>query len=142
MSLKGEMGMLGIDHQHGRHGSDEPGTDPGFLEGSGEVRFSGQRREEVYAWTEQTLVRHRYPALSRWEKGLVRSYVACMTGLSRAQVTRLITGYTASGGVKAATYQRRKFASRYSKADIELLAYADKAHGNLWSGDKTNTGTP
>ena len=30
-----------------------------FLEGSGEVRFAGQRREEVYAWTERTLVRHR-----------------------------------------------------------------------------------
>lgn len=107
-----------------------------FLEGSGEVRFSGQRREEVYAWTEQTLVRHRYPALSRGEKGLVRRYVACMTGLSRAQVTRLITGYTTSGRVMAATYQRRKFASRYSKADIELLAYVDKAHGNL-SGPAT-----
>jgi hypothetical protein len=107
-----------------------------FLEGSGEVRFNGQRREEVYAWTEQTLVRHRYSALSRREKGLVRRYVACMTGLSRAQVTRLITGYTASGRVKAAPYQRRKFASRYSKADIELLAYVDKAHGNL-SGPAT-----
>lgn len=107
-----------------------------FLEGSGEVRFTGQRREEVYAWTEQTLIRHRYPALSRREKGLVRRYVAGMTGLSRAQVTRLITSYTASGCVKAAPYQRRKFASRYSKADIELLAYVDKAHGNL-SGPAT-----
>src|ERR1043165_4855456 len=107
-----------------------------FLEGSGEVRFTGQRREEVYAWTEQTLIRHRYPALSRREKGLVRRYVAGMTGLSRAQVTRLITSYTASGCVKAAPYQRSKFASRYSKADIELLAYVDKAHGNL-SGPAT-----
>ena len=107
-----------------------------FLAGSGEVRFTGQRREEVYAWTEQTLVRHDYLALSRREKGLVRRYVAGMTGLSRAQVTRLITSYTASGRVKAAAYQRRKFANRYSKADIELLAYVDKAHGNL-SGPAT-----
>ena len=29
MSLKGGGGMLGIDHQHGRYGSDEPGADPG-----------------------------------------------------------------------------------------------------------------
>ena len=29
MSLKGRVGMLGIDHQHGRFRSDEPGTDPG-----------------------------------------------------------------------------------------------------------------
>jgi hypothetical protein len=28
MSLKGRIGMLGIDHQHGRYGSNEPGADP------------------------------------------------------------------------------------------------------------------
>jgi hypothetical protein len=31
-----------------------------FLAGSGEVRFAGQRREEVYGWVEQTVVRHQY----------------------------------------------------------------------------------
>jgi hypothetical protein len=107
-----------------------------FLAGSDELRFAGQRREEVYAWTEQTLVRHRYPALNRMEKGLVRLYVARMTGLSRAQVTRLIAGYTDTGRVKAAIYQRKKFASRYTKADVELLAYVDKGHSNL-SGPAT-----
>src|ERR1700686_5046250 len=30
MSLKGRNGMLGIDHQHGRFGSDEPGADRGI----------------------------------------------------------------------------------------------------------------
>src|SRR5471030_3020823 len=29
MSLKGKSGMLGIDHQHGRFRSGEPGADPG-----------------------------------------------------------------------------------------------------------------
>jgi len=107
-----------------------------FLAGSGEVRFAGQRRDEVYGWTERTLVRHQYGALSRREKGLVRRYVARMTGLSRAQVTRLITIYTDRGRVKAALYQRRKFATRYTKSDVELLAYVDKSHGNL-SGPAT-----
>ena len=107
-----------------------------FLAGSGGVRFAGQRRDEVYAWTERTLVQHRYAALSRREKGLVRRYVARMTGLSRAQVTRLITGYADTGRVKAAPYQRRKFATRYTKPDVELLAYVDKSHGNL-SGPAT-----
>ena len=36
-----------------------------FLAGSGEVRFAGQRREEVYAWTERTLVRHQYRSEER-----------------------------------------------------------------------------
>ena len=47
-----------------------------FLAGSGEVRFTGQRREEVYAWTEGTLVRHQYASLGKGEKGLVRRYTA------------------------------------------------------------------
>ena len=107
-----------------------------FLAGSGEVRFAGQRREEVYGWVEQTLVRHQYAGVGRPDKGLVRSYIARMTGLSRAQVTRLITGYRETGKVKAAVYQRTSFVTRYTAADVDLLAYVDKAHGNL-SGPAT-----
>jgi len=107
-----------------------------FLSGSGGVRFAGQRREEVYAWTERTLVRHQYTGLSKREKGLLRRYVSQMTGLSRAQVTRLIGGYADTGRVMAVTYQRTKFATRYTKADVELLVYVDKSHGNL-SGPAT-----
>jgi transposase InsO family protein len=107
-----------------------------FLVGSGEVRFAGQRRVEVYAWVERTLVRHEYAGLARADKGVVRHYMGRMTGLSRAQVTRLIAGYRKTGQVKAAAYQRTKFARRYTAADVELLAYVDKAHGNL-SGPAT-----
>ena len=102
-----------------------------FLAGSGEVQFVGQKREEVYGWVEQTLVRREYASLDRPGKGLVRRYIARMTGLSRAQVTRLITGYRSTGRVKAAAYQRTRFATRYTVADVNLLAYVDKAHGNL-----------
>jgi hypothetical protein len=107
-----------------------------FLTGSGDMRFTGQHRNEVYGWTERTLVRQQYAGLNRPEKGLVRRYIARMTGLSRAQVTRLIAVYTDSGRVKAVVYQRMKFATRYTKADVELLAYVDKSHGNL-SGPAT-----
>jgi transposase InsO family protein len=107
-----------------------------FLAGSGEVRFAGQRREEVYGWVEQTVVRHQYAGLDRPGKGLVRSYIARMTGLSRAQVTRLITAYRQTGQVKAAAYQRTQFATRYTAADVNLLAYVDQAHENL-SGPAT-----
>jgi transposase InsO family protein len=107
-----------------------------FLAGSGEVRFAGLRRAEVYSWVERTLVRHEYASLGRVGKGLVRRYVARMTGLSRSQVTRLIAGHRKTGGVKAVEYQRTKFPSRYTAADVGLLAYVDKAHGNL-SGPAT-----
>ncbi len=59
-----------------------------------------------------------------------------MTGLSRAQVTRLITAYRATGQVTAAEYERHRFVRCYTPADVELLAYVDKAHGNL-SGPAT-----
>jgi transposase InsO family protein len=107
-----------------------------FLAASGAVRFAGQRREEVYGWIELTLLQHQYSSLDRAGKGLVRRYIARMTGLSRAQVTRLITAYGETGRVKAAAYQRTKFATRYTAADVDLLAYVDKAHGNL-SGPAT-----
>jgi transposase InsO family protein len=107
-----------------------------FLAGSDPVQFAGQRRPEVYGWVEKTLVRHQYANLDRPGKGLVRRYLARMTGFSRAQVTRLITGYRQTGRVRTAAYQRAKFATRYTAADVTLLAYVDKAHGNL-SGPAT-----
>ncbi len=107
-----------------------------FLAGSGEVRFEGQGRAEVYTWVERTLVRHQYASLGRADKGAVRQYLARMTGLSRAQVTRLIAGYRKTGRVKAVEYQRAQFATYYTAADVRLLAYVDQAHGNL-SGPAT-----
>ena len=107
-----------------------------FLAGSGEMRFAGQRREEVYGWVEKTLVRLEYVSLDKPGKGLVRRYLSRITGLSRAQVTRLIALQRRTGRVKAVAYERTKFATRYTAADVVLLAYVDKAHGNL-SGPAT-----
>jgi len=107
-----------------------------FLAGSGEVRFAGLRRAEVYAWVERTLVRHEYASSGRANKGVVRQYIGRMTGLSRAQVTRLITGHRKTGRVKAVEYQRTRFVTHYTAGDVTLLAYVDKAHGNL-SGPAT-----
>ena len=103
---------------------------------NGVVRISGQRRDEVYGWMERTLVRHEYAGLPRPDKGVVRLYLAQMTGLSRAQVTRLITGYQQTGRVTAVSYQRTRFSTIYTASDVELLAYVDRAHGNL-SGPAT-----
>jgi hypothetical protein len=100
------------------------------------VRFAGQRRQEVYDWVERTLVRHEYAGLRRADKGVVRLYLAQMTGLSRAQMTRLIGGYRETGRVIATPYQRACFPSIYTAADVDLLAYVDRAHGNL-SGPAT-----
>ncbi len=100
------------------------------------VQFAGQLRAEVYDWVERTLVRHQYAGLRKPDKGVLRRYLAQMTGLSRAQVTRLITAYQQTGQVIAVPYQRMRFPTVYTAADVALLAYVDRAHGNL-SGPAT-----
>jgi transposase InsO family protein len=59
-----------------------------------------------------------------------------MTGLSRAQTTRLITVYVGGDEVKPQAYRRRRFARRYTGEDIALLAGVDEAHETL-SGPAT-----
>jgi hypothetical protein len=103
---------------------------------NGVVRFAGQRRQEVYEWVERTLVRHQYAGLRKPDKGVLKVYLEQMSGLSRAQVTRLISRYQQTGRVIARPYQRVRFRSTYTAADVDLLAYVDRAHGNL-SGPAT-----
>ena len=107
-----------------------------FLTGAEAVEFAAQGRREIYGWVERVLVRYEYASLGKAGKGLLRRYVEKMTGLSRAQVTRLIAAYAATGRVKMTEYKRRRFPARYTAADVNLLAYVDKAHGNL-SGPAT-----
>ena len=62
-----------------------------FLGGSEGADIAPHDREAAYAFIERTLVRFRYHfGLSRAGKGLVRKYVAKVTGYSDAQLTRLI----------------------------------------------------
>ena len=107
-----------------------------FLEASGEVGFKGRNREEVYEWINKALRGQRYQELKRSGRGWVRRYVEKMTGLSRAQETRLITLYLSGKEVRAETYKRRCFARRYTREDVGLLAAVDEAHDCL-SGPAT-----
>ena len=107
-----------------------------FLKGSEDVRFEGKGRKEVYPWVTRTLREQEYEQQGRVAKGWIRSYIGKMTGLSRAQVTRLLTRFSESREVKEKAYRRNRFASRYTKADVALLAEVDEAHETL-SGPAT-----
>ena len=107
-----------------------------FVEASQEIRFESKNREQVYGWLEQVLVGQEYAQQGKAVRGRVRRYIEKMTGLSRAQVTRLIPCYMASGRVRPTVYRRRRFPQRYTRADIELLAAVDQAHETL-SGPAT-----
>ena len=104
-----------------------------FLAASDEFRFEANNREEVYGWVTRTLVEQEYGRQKREAKGLLRRYVAKMTGLSRAQMTRLVGQYLEKGMVKERSYRRNRFAKT---CDVELLAAVDKAHETL-SGPAT-----
>jgi transposase InsO family protein len=107
-----------------------------FLEGSAAVQFEAKDQASLYEWVTRTLREQRYDRLSKAGKGLVRRYIAKMTGLSRAQVTRLIGQYTEQGEVKVRRARRHQFRARYGKTDIDLLAMVDEAHDTL-SGPAT-----
>ena len=107
-----------------------------FVAASEEIRFESADRRQVYAWVEGLLVRQQYAQQAKAARGLLRRYIEKMTGLSRAQVTRLIARYAASGRVEPTVYRRRRFPERFTRADIALLASVDEAHETL-SGPAT-----
>ncbi len=102
-----------------------------FLAATEEAQFDGQSTADVYAWVTRVLQQHGYNGQNRAVKGLLRLYVAKVTGLSRAQTTRLIGQYAECCEVKMKTYSRHRFASRFGRSDIALLATVDEAHESL-----------
>ena len=108
----------------------------GFLEGSQEHRFRGKQLREVYEWITRTLRVQEYRRHGKKMRGLLKRYVEKMTGRSRTQVTLLVARYMEHSEVKVASYRRHRFASRFTRADIELLAKVDEAHETL-SGPAT-----
>src|SRR5256714_2699392 len=107
-----------------------------FLQASQEVRFQATRRQEIYEWVTRTIYYQEYWKQKRSIKGLLRQYIAAMTGLRRAQVTRLMARYKEDGQVQERGYRRNQFTSHYTGADVELLGIVDEAHGTL-SGPAT-----
>jgi hypothetical protein len=98
-----------------------------FLNASAGIEFSGQNRTEVYAWVEQMLVAQEYQQQPKKQRGLIRAYLSKVTGLSLAQMTRLIRAHALTGKVEAKVYRRQRFAAKYTPADIALLAQVDRA---------------
>jgi hypothetical protein len=61
----------------------------------------------------------------------VRSFLAKVTALSRAQVTRLIQRWIETRRIERKPAQRPNFPRRYTAADIATLAEVDAAHEDL-----------
>src|SRR5437660_10205134 len=107
-----------------------------FLAAAQEVQFRASERKELYGWIERLLCQQQYVRQGRRARGLLRRYIGKMTGLSRAQLTRLVGRYVATGQVRMKSSHRHRFPQGYTRADIELLAQVDEAHEGL-SGPAT-----
>jgi len=108
-----------------------------FLEGSQSLDFESPNRAAAYELITQTLRRFGYPRLGKAEKGLLRAYLGKVTGLSRAQITRLIAQFCAAGRIQDRRGRpARPFPRRYTREDVLLLAEVDALHGTL-SGPAT-----
>ena len=93
-----------------------------------------QSREDACRLIEHTVAHFDYARLRKADKGLVRSYLGVVTGLSRAQITRLLKQHRTTGGLSDRRgVPRRPFPRRYTNGDIELLAQVDSLHGALFA---------
>ena len=103
-----------------------------FLAGSEPVDFHFTDRRGAYDFVTRALRRLNYSGLSKADKGVVRRFVAKVTGWSRAHTTRLIGQYRKTGRIedrrRGAT---RPFQRRYTAADIRLLAEVDEKLGGV-----------
>jgi transposase InsO family protein len=102
-----------------------------FLRGSEVIEFGGQSRAEVYAMVQASLVRQEYFRQGKKQRGAIRAYLCKLTGRSLPQMTRLIRQQKTHGEIRLVQRTRRRFATRYTEADVGLLAEVDRAHERL-----------
>jgi len=98
-----------------------------FLAGMSEASLALQgSTDDVYKWIQHTLVRFRYLWLCKKQKGLVRRYIVRITGYSRPQMNRLIKQHHKTGHIRRRQRTVHGFETKYTKADICLLAEVDR----------------
>ncbi len=102
-----------------------------FLVASNTLSFAGTGRKQIYGLVEGVLRAQKYLGLSKKDKGIVRRYLVKITGLSVAQITRLIARWRERGVIEPRASRRHRFLSRYTPEDIVRLAETDGAHEGL-----------
>lgn len=99
-----------------------------FVHGSSAMEPLAASQAERYQWIEATLRHFRYERLAKADKGLIVAYLGRVTGYSRQQLTRLIRRYRETGRLRWEVQPAKGFSSRYTEADVKLLAEIDALH--------------
>ena len=102
-----------------------------FVGGSRKLTLSVEGEGAIYAFIEALLRAQQYRQLSKGQRGIVRRFLAKVSGLSRAQTTRLIARWAKTRQVRRRPARRPHFPRRYTAEDIVLLAEVDGAHQDL-----------
>jgi len=105
-------GMLTMDDQRARGGKANSGTDRKVPKGHGGGSIRDQQAGGGLRLGRATTLPAGILAAGRAARGLLRRYIGKMTGLSRAQITRLVARYLATGRVRIETSRRRRFPQR------------------------------
>jgi transposase InsO family protein len=109
-----------------------------FLDGTSEVSFRIPK-DERNQFIERVFKRFGYAPNGRADKGVLLRFIERMTGLSRQQVTRLVSQYCKDGKLSKRPQRvapTNGFSRHYTLADVALLAEVDVLHGTL-SGPTT-----
>ena len=102
-----------------------------FVAASNNLSFAGTGRKQIYGLVEGVLRAQKYLGLTKKDKGIARRYLVKISGLSRAQITRLIALWRERGVIQPRVSRRHRFRHRYTNDDILLLAKTDAAHEGL-----------
>jgi transposase InsO family protein len=100
-----------------------------FLQGTSEIEFSIEDKDERYRWIQATLVRFRYLSLGKADRGLVLRYLERFSGYSRQTLTRLVAQYRKTGKIQRSQRTVAGFQRYYTREDAVLLAELDELHG-------------
>lgn len=102
-----------------------------FASGTIAIDLHCSDSQEAYGYIERILTVHKYSKLTRRDKGIVRAYLAQVTGFGSAQLTRLIRQHKRSGHIAKVSRTQPTFAGKYLPEDIIELARIDESHEDL-----------
>ena len=102
-----------------------------FVATSRHVTWSAVEPGSVYRLVERVLKAQPYRRLSKGQRGIVKRFLAKITALSRAQLTRLIRRWMDTRRIERKAARHPSFHRRYTDGDIASLAEVDAAHEDL-----------
>src|SRR5215208_5413325 len=102
-----------------------------FVTSNQGVDWQATEQQAVYGFIGRVLKNQRYSRVRKSQRGVVRAFLLRVTGLSRAQLTRLIQQWMETRQIERKPKRRPSFKRHYTQSDIALLAEVDAAHEDL-----------